>query len=96
MHSPKLLVLVSTALALIFCAPQILLAQYAITTVAGGGPNNLAVLNASIGFPGSVVLDTAGNAYIADSYSSHFFLRAGSRAAAQSVDGQLQLWPFVG
>lgn len=64
--------LVSVALAFVL-APQVLLAQYAITTVAGGGPNNLTALNASIGYPGSVALDAAGNIYIADSYSNHIF-----------------------
>ena len=67
MHSPKL---PCVALALILFAPQLLLAQYAISTVAGGGPNNLAALKASIGYPVGVAFDTAGNTYIADSYSS--------------------------
>ncbi len=74
MRSPKLNTLVLVALALVLFVPQVLLAQYAISTVAGGGPNNLTALNASIGFPGSVVLDAAGNTYIADSYSSHIFV----------------------
>ena len=50
--------------------PQLLRAQYAVSTVAGGGPNNLTALKASIGSPGSIALDSAGNSYIADSYSS--------------------------
>jgi len=74
MRSLRLPALVSLALAFVLFAPQILLAQYAISTVAGGGPNNLTALNASIGFPGSIVLDGAGNAYIADSFSSHIFV----------------------
>jgi trimeric autotransporter adhesin len=61
------------ALAGVLFAPQILFAQYAISTVAGGGPNNLTALSASIGYPGSIAFDTAGNAYIADSYSSQIF-----------------------
>jgi trimeric autotransporter adhesin len=61
------------ALALVLLAPQASLAQYAISTVAGGGPNNLAALTASIGYPGSVAFDGVGNAYIAASYSSHIF-----------------------
>ena len=64
--------LVSAALAFVL-APQVLLAQYAINTVAGGGPNNLTALNASIGYPDSIALDAAGNIYIADSYSNHIF-----------------------
>jgi hypothetical protein len=63
----------SLALAFALFAPQVLLAQYAISTVAGGGPNNLTALSASIGYPGSIAFDTAGNVYIADSYSSHIF-----------------------
>ena len=54
-------------------APRFSLAQYAISTVAGGGPNNLAALSASIGYPGSIARDAAGNTYIADSYSNHVF-----------------------
>jgi sugar lactone lactonase YvrE len=48
-------------------------AQYLVSTVAGGGPNGLPILSSSIGYPGGVALDTAGNSYIADSYSSHIF-----------------------
>jgi len=47
--------------------------QYTVSTVAGGGPNHLPVLNASIGYPGSVAFDSGGNSYIADSYSNHVF-----------------------
>jgi sugar lactone lactonase YvrE len=69
-NSPSL---VFVALALVLFAPPALLAQYAISTVAGGGPNNLTALKASIGNPGGVALDAAGNIYIADSQSSHIF-----------------------
>ena len=69
MHSPKT-ALSSLALVVVLLMPQVLLAQYAISTVAGGGPNNLAALKASIGYPNSLALDSAGNTYIADSYSS--------------------------
>ena len=40
-------------IAVVMFAPQVLLGQYAISTVAGGGPNNLAALTASIGYPGA-------------------------------------------
>jgi len=73
MRSPKSPALLAAALLFVLFAPHVLLGQYNISTVAGGGPNNLAALNASIGYPGSVALDAAGNAYIADSYSSHIF-----------------------
>ncbi len=73
MRSSNLKMAVFVVLALLLIAPQFLLAQYAISTVAGGGPNSLAELSASIGYPGSVAFDAAGNTYIADSYSSHIF-----------------------
>jgi len=55
------------------CAPQASFGQYAISTTAGGGPNNLPALESSIGYSGSVARDAAGNTYIADSYSSQIF-----------------------
>ncbi len=73
MRRQNSLLLFSVALALVLFTPHALLAQYAISTVAGGGPNNLTALNASIGYPGGVALDAAGNVYIADSQSSHIF-----------------------
>jgi hypothetical protein len=54
-------------------APQISLGQYSISTVAGGGPNNLPALQSSIGYAASVTRDAANNTYIADSYSSQIF-----------------------
>ena len=47
--------------------------QYIISTVAGGGPNNLPALQSGIGYAASVARDAAGNAYIADAYSSQIF-----------------------
>ncbi len=78
MRSRKMLSLNLTAsvcilLAAALCAPQHALGQYAISTVAGGGPNNLPALQSSIGFAVSVAQDTAGNFYISDSYSSQVF-----------------------
>ncbi len=98
MGSPKL---VSTPLALVLFvivlfAPQALFAQYAISTVAGGGPNNMTALNASIGHAVSIAFDTLGNTYIADGPSNHLFkidtsgnltLVAGNGAAGYSGDG---------
>jgi len=54
-------------------APQVSLGQYSISTVAGGGPNNLPALQSSVGYAGSVARDAAGDTYIADSYSSQIF-----------------------
>ena len=48
-------------------------AQHTITTVAGGGPNNLPALSSSIGEPSNVGRDGAVNFYIADSFSNRIF-----------------------
>jgi len=45
-------------------------AQYTVTSIAGGGPNNLPAQQSSIGFASGIAFDTLGNAYIADSYSN--------------------------
>ncbi len=73
MRSPNQKTAILVALVFLLIAPSVLFGQYAINTVAGGGPNNLPELSASIGFPGSIAFDTAGNTYIADSESSHIF-----------------------
>ena len=44
-----------------------------ISTIAGGGPNNLSATSSSIGYPWSVAVDSAGNTYISDNYSSRIF-----------------------
>jgi hypothetical protein len=41
-----------------------------LTTLAGGGPNNVAALSAPIGYPWALVRDQAGNTYISDTLSS--------------------------
>lgn len=77
-------------------APQALLAQYAISTVAGGGPNHVTALNASIGHAVSIAFDALGNTYISDGPSNHVFkvdttgnltVLAGNGAAGYSGDG---------
>ena len=73
MRFPRLLKLAFLALMLGWLVPHALFAQYAISTVAGGGPNNLSALNASIGYPVGIAFDASGNTYIADFYSSHIF-----------------------
>ena len=52
---------ISNFLLLIVALAPVSLAQYSISTIAGGGPNNLPQLMASIGATQSVVLDSAGN-----------------------------------
>jgi len=58
--------------ALSLCAP-LSVAQYTISSIAGGGPNHLSPLGSSLGYSGSVAFDGQGNAYIADSFSSQVF-----------------------
>jgi trimeric autotransporter adhesin len=70
MRSAKSIPHIGFFLALAMVAPTFSVAQYQISTVAGGGPINLPELKSSIGYPGNVVLDSAGNVYVADSYSS--------------------------
>jgi NHL repeat len=73
MHSPSIILSIALVLLALLFAPQRSNAQYTASTVAGGGPNNLPILSASIGYPGGIAFDSAGNSYIADSYSSHVF-----------------------
>ena len=40
-------------------------AQDVITTLIGGGPNNIPALDANLYYPAGVAVDTAGNYYIA-------------------------------
>jgi len=79
MRSLSLAALTCIAVALALGATQVALGQYSITTIAGGGPNNLPAIQASIGYAGSVALDSSGNTYIADSYSSQVFKVSASK-----------------
>ncbi len=54
-------------------APALSNAQYAISLVAGGGPNGLSAPNSSIGYPGGITRDGLGNTYIADPFSNRVF-----------------------
>ena len=58
---------------LLLVAPGASNAQYAINTIAGGGPNGLPALSSSIGYPAGYARDTLGNIYILDNYSSRIF-----------------------
>jgi hypothetical protein len=97
MRSVKLVVSVCIVLAIALGAPQVSLGQYSISSIAGGGPNNLPPLSSSIGYAESVALDAAGNVYIADSYSSQIFkvssgtltLIAGNGTVGYTGDGGL-------
>ena len=70
MATNKLIASVLTVTALLLAAPSALRAQYAISLVAGGGPNGLSPLASSLGFPGGIAQDSTGNIYIADVDSS--------------------------
>lgn len=72
MRSPRLGAFLRVALLAALCSPQISYGQFSITTVAGGGPNNLLAIHAGLGFPGGVALDGT-NTYVADSYSNQVF-----------------------
>ena len=98
MRSLKLIASVSILLGAALCAPEHSLGQYVISTIAGGGPNNLPPLQSSIGQAESVVLDASGNLYISDSYSSQVFkvsatgiltVAAGNGTIGYSGDGGL-------
>jgi trimeric autotransporter adhesin len=71
---------------------------YIINTVAGGGPNNLAALKASVAFPSGIAQDAAGNTYIATGYfdqvltgdgGSPFALSVGQSVLRVGTDGNL-------
>jgi hypothetical protein len=63
------------------------LGQYSISTIAGGGPNNLPALSSSIGYPAGLALDSSGNTYIADSYYSSQILKVSSTGIVTVVAG---------
>ncbi|HUO17715.1 MAG TPA: hypothetical protein VMX38_22220 [Verrucomicrobiae bacterium] len=73
MRNRTLFPLLCLAISAALFAPQLSFAQFTINTVAGGGPNNLPAQQASIGSAQSVALDSAGNVYIADAFSSQIF-----------------------
>lgn len=70
MPSPNRFISILFFVAVALCLTQHSLGQYSISTIAGGGPNNLVALSASIGYPESIAFDSGGNAYIAESYAN--------------------------
>ncbi|MFY9674527.1 MAG: hypothetical protein WAK13_08730, partial [Terriglobales bacterium] len=68
MPSPNKFISICIVIGVALSLPALSFGQYSINTIAGGGPNNIAALSASIGFPESIAFDSAGNAYIANSY----------------------------
>jgi len=87
MRSPKVLLALAIVAAAALSFPQASLAQYSINTVAGGGPNNIPALSASIGFPESIAFDSSGNAYIAESGLSSQILKVSASGTVTVVAG---------
>lgn len=94
---PRVLLSLSLlVLTIALLAPQASLAQYDISTVAGGGPTGLTAVKSSIGSPLSVGRDSFGNTYVLDFYSNRVFkvdtsnnltVAAGNGAVGYSGDG---------
>jgi len=78
MRSLRLIASLGIVLVAALFSPQLSQGQFSISTVAGGGPNKLSAVHASIGYAGGVARDGAGNTYITDSYSSQVFKVDGS------------------
>lgn len=74
-------------IALVFCAPQLSLGQYSINSIAGGGPNGLPALKASVGYAESTAFDASGNAYIAESGDSSQILKVSVSGTVTVVAG---------
>ena len=70
MRFPNRTVFALVALTTAVSLCQFAFAQYTVSTIAGGGPNNLPALQSSIGNAPSIALDGTGNVYIADAYAS--------------------------
>ena len=84
MPAPKLLRTLVCTVAMALCISGASFAQYSIRSIAGGGPNHLPALQASLGIAQAIAFDTAGNAYIANSYFS-------SQIFKVSISGTLTL-----
>ncbi len=97
MRSPNAVIATAFFVAVSLAVPQFSAAQFSITTVAGGGPNNLTAALSSIGYAVSVSQDALGNTYISDGYSSRVYevskatgmltVVAGNGARGYSGDG---------
>lgn len=89
-HRVSLLICAISLVLLVVAAPA-----QVLSTLAGGGPNNVAALSAPIGNPWAVARDQAGNTYISDSRGSRVLkvdannkltVLAGNIAASYSGD----------
>jgi sugar lactone lactonase YvrE len=61
-------------------------AQNTVQTIAGGGPNNLPALKASLGSPAAVAIDGGGNVYFVDLFSERV-LKVGTTRNVTVVAG---------
>ncbi|HET9307070.1 MAG TPA: choice-of-anchor D domain-containing protein [Candidatus Sulfotelmatobacter sp.] len=91
-HATTLLVLFLTAILL----TQPALAQDVISTVIGGGPNDMPALDANVNLPAAIAVDSSGNYYIASAAQNRIFkvdttglltVLAGNGLAGYSGDG---------
>jgi len=70
MRASRNLLLISTVLGLTLAAAA---QQNVISTLIGGGPNNVPALDADINGPQYVAFDSAGNYYVSDYYNNRVF-----------------------
>jgi sugar lactone lactonase YvrE len=87
MRSRNFFASIGFVVAIALCAPEVSVGQYSIDSIAGGGPNNLPALQASIGYPESIAFDSAGNAYIAESGYSSQILKVSAAGTVTIVAG---------
>src|ERR1700686_5089517 len=84
MRASRNLLLISTVLALTLAAAA---QQDFISTLIGGGPNNVPALDADINGPEFVAFDSAGNYYFSASFTSNRFFKVNTSGTLTVVAG---------
>ena len=84
MRASRNLLLISTVLALTLAAAA---QQDYISTLIGGGPNNVPALDADINGPESVAFDSAGNYYFSASFTSNRVFKVNTSGTLTVVAG---------